>query len=48
MGMMMGVNPLGWLLGTPLGAACLLSGISLAGVGYWWTSRIVHRVEALL
>lgn len=48
MGMMMGVNPLGWLLGTPLGAACLVSGISLAGVGYWWTSRIVHRVEALL
>ena len=48
MGMMMGVNPLGWLLGTPLGAACLVSGICLATLGYWWTSRIVRRVEALL
>lgn len=48
MGMMMGVNPLGWLLGTLLGAACLAVGLGLAGLGYWWTSRIVRRVEALL
>ncbi len=48
MGMLMGVNPLGWLLGTLPGIACLLAGIALAGLGYWWTSRIVSRVEMLL
>jgi tight adherence protein B len=48
MGMMMGVNPLGWLLGTPLGLACLVTGSCLAGLGYWWTSRLVQHVERLL
>ncbi len=48
MGMLMGVNPLGWLLGTLPGLMCLFAGLSLAGLGYWWTSRIVSRVEALL
>ena len=48
MGMLMGVNPLGWLLGTLPGLMCLFAGLSLAALGYWWTSRIVSRVEALL
>jgi tight adherence protein B len=48
MGMMMGVNPVGWLLGTPLGLACLVGGLALTALGYWWTSRIVQRVERLL
>jgi len=48
MGMMMGVNPLGWLLGTLPGLLCLLSGVGLTALGYWWTSRIVKRVEILL
>ncbi len=48
MGMMMGVNPLAWLFGTPPGLACLFAGSVLAGLGYWWTSRIVSRVENLL
>ena len=48
MGMMMGVNPLAWLLGTPVGIACLLAGVALTALGYWWTSRIVQRVERLL
>jgi len=48
MGVMMGVNPLAWLLGTVPGLACLLAGACLAGIGYWWTSRIVRGVERLL
>ena len=48
MGIMMGVNPFGWLLGTWPGLACLLMGLCLIGMGYWWTSRIVARVERLL
>lgn len=48
MGMMMGVNPLAWLLGTPLGLGCLVAGIGLVALGYWWTWRIVQRVESLL
>jgi len=48
MGMMMGVNPLAWLLGTPLGMGCLALGIGLISLGYWWISRIVQRVELLL
>lgn len=48
MGMMMGVNPLAWLVGTPLGLCCLIAGVALVALGYWWTSRIVQRVENLL
>ena len=48
MGVMMGVNPLAWLLGTPVGIACLVAGMALTALGYWWTSRIVQRVERLL
>lgn len=48
MGMMMGVNPVAWLLGTPLGLACLVGGLALTALGYWWTSLIVQRVEKLL
>jgi len=48
MGVMMGVNPLAWLLGTPVGIACLVVGMALSALGYWWTSRIVQRVERLL
>lgn len=48
MGMLMGVDPLDWLLRSPLGVCCLVVGGALAAAGYWWTSRIVHAVEALL
>lgn len=48
MGMLMGVSPLAWLLGTPLGIGCLLGGLLLTALGYWWTSRIVAKVEELL
>jgi len=48
MGMMMGVDPLGWLLRTLPGLACLIGGCALASAGYWWTSRIVAGVEDLL
>ncbi|MGI9135601.1 MAG: type II secretion system F family protein [Candidatus Nanopelagicales bacterium] len=48
MGMMMGVDPVGWLLGTPLGLGCLVCGLALTCLGYWWTSAIATRVERLL
>jgi tight adherence protein B len=48
MGMMMGVDPVGWLLGSPLGFGCLACGLALTTLGYWWTSAIARRVERLL
>lgn len=48
MGIMMGVNPLAWLCGTVPGLACLVVGLGLVSLGYWWTSRIVAHVESLL
>lgn len=48
MGFALGVDPIGWLMGSPLGLACLFGGVGLALLGLWWTSRITRRVEALL
>ena len=48
MGMAFGGDPLGWLLGSLPGRACLLAGLALIGLGLFWTSRIVARVERLL
>lgn len=48
MGMMMGVDPVGWLLGSPMGLGCLVCGLMLTALGYWWTSAIARRVERLL
>ena len=47
-GMMMGSDPLAWLLTSVPGRACLLAGLVLTAAGTWWTGRIASRVERLL
>ena len=39
----LGADPVGVLLHTPLGLACLAGGLLLDGLGLWWTSRLVVR-----
>lgn len=46
LGMLLGAQPLAWLLTTPLGWACLGLGILLTVTGLVWTQRISHAVEA--
>ncbi len=41
LGLLMGVNPVGVLVGTTVGRVCALVGIGLASGGWWWTSRMV-------
>ena len=48
LGLAVGGDPLGWLLGTPLGWACLTVGLLLVGVGLAWAGRISARTERLL
>ena len=45
LGILMGVDPFGLLLSTPLGAACLALGAVLTVVGRWWSSRLVHAAS---
>jgi len=47
-GVMMGADPLGWLLGSTPGLLCLTAGLALTGLGAWWTGRIAARVESML
>ena len=47
-GMMLGSDPLAWLLATTPGRLCLLGGLLLTAVGTVWTGRIAARVERLL
>ena len=47
-GVMMGADPLGWLVGSPPGLLCLTAGLALTGLGTWWTGRIAARVESML
>lgn len=48
LGMLMGGAPLAWLVGTKPGWLCLVAGVTLIGLGTWWTSRIAARVELML
>jgi tight adherence protein B len=41
-------DPLGWLLGTTPGWACLALGLILIATGLAWATRIVARTECLL
>ncbi|WP_054012548.1 type II secretion system F family protein [Arthrobacter sp. ERGS1:01] len=41
LGMAMGVNPVGVLLGGPLGWACLGLGLALVAAGRWWSNRLI-------
>lgn len=47
-GMMLGSDPLAWLLGSTPGRLCLLAGVLLTVLGALWTGRIAARVERLL
>ena len=48
MGIAMGADPIGWLLGNPLGIACLICGLMLSTLGLLWSRRLVRSVERLL
>lgn len=48
MGMGLGADPLGWLLGHPIGRLMLTAGLVLMGLGTLWTGRIAARVERAL
>lgn len=48
LGIAVGGDPLGWLLGTPWGIACLVCGVLLIALGLFWASRIATRTERLL
>lgn len=48
LGIVVGGDPIGWLLGTPLGWSCLVVGIGLTVLGLVWAGRIVTRTERLL
>lgn len=48
LGLMLGADPLGWLLGTLPGRLCLGLGVTLTLAGMWWTGRIAAGVERRL
>ena len=48
LGIAVGGDPVGWLLGTPLGVACLVLGLILIALGLFWATRIAARTERLL
>ncbi|GAB2763198.1 type II secretion system F family protein [Sinomonas soli] len=45
LGMLMGADPFGILLSTPLGAMCLGLGASLTVAGRWWSDRLVRSAS---
>jgi len=47
-GVLLGSDPIGWLLTDPLGRICLGLGVLLTAAGAWWTGRIAATVERLL
>ncbi|HQR80572.1 MAG TPA: type II secretion system F family protein [Actinomycetota bacterium] len=48
MGVLMGADPLGFLLGTPWGWGCLLVAAGLEAAGVFWMRRLVAGIEAQL
>jgi tight adherence protein B len=45
---LLGAHPLGALLGSPVGLACLAVGAALSAAGSWWVARQVAAVHRLL
>lgn len=41
LGLAMGVDPFGVLLGTPPGWSCLAAGLALVAAGRWWSRRLI-------
>ena len=48
LGIMLGADPVGWLVGTPIGWGCLVTGLLLTAIGATWSQRMVRGVERLL
>lgn len=48
LGIAVGGDPVGFLLGTPWGIACLVLGLLLIAAGLAWANRIAARTERLL
>lgn len=48
MAMVLGVDPLNFLLSGPIGWGCLMGGAALIAVGILWTNRIATRIERQL
>ncbi len=48
LGILMGADPVSWLVGSSVGLGCLVGGVVLTGLGTLWTSRIVSAVERQL
>ena len=45
LGLALGGDPLGWLIGTSIGRGCLAAGLAFTAAGLWWVHRIADRVE---
>jgi tight adherence protein B len=45
LGIGMGGDPVGFLLTTPLGAGCLVTGSGFAVAGVWWVDRLAHAAQ---
>jgi tight adherence protein B len=45
LGVGMGGDPVGFLLSTPLGAACLAVGVAFAITGVWWVDRLARDAQ---
>ena len=43
LGYLLGGEPIGWLLGGPLGWGCLLAGVILASLGVLWIEALAGR-----
>jgi tight adherence protein B len=48
LGILMGADPVSWLLGSAIGLGCLAGGVFLTGLGIIWTGRIASAVERQL
>lgn len=48
LGYLLGADPIGWFLGSPIGAIVLAAAVGLTGIGVVWSRRIVARVDLAL
>ncbi|MDO8731351.1 MAG: type II secretion system F family protein [Actinomycetota bacterium] len=48
MGISLGADPMGWLLGNPIGLMCATGGLLLTASGWLWSRQLVRAVERQL